>query len=75
MIKKINSISIKKFIEISDLIKDDASIHDRMEVIRIVSGCDMEEIRIIPANVLDNIWNDFAFNLVWCFCLFHVDSK
>jgi hypothetical protein len=66
MIKKINSISIKKFIEISDLIKDDASIHDRMEVIRIVSGCDMDEIRIIPANVLDGIWNDFVKN---CFDL------
>ena len=66
MIKKINSISIKKFIEISDLIKDDASIHDRMEVIRIVSKCDMDEIRIIPANVLDGIWNDFVKN---CFDL------
>ena len=66
MIKKINSISIKKFIEISDLIKDDATIHERMEVIRIVSGCDMDEIRIIPANVLDNIWNDFVKN---CFDL------
>jgi hypothetical protein len=64
--RTIKSISIRKFIEISDLIKDETSIHDRMKVFQIVTGCDMEEIRIIPAEILDNMWNEFVHN---CFDL------
>ena len=66
MIKKINSISIRKFIEISEKIKDDTSLQDRMEVIQIVSGCSMDEIRLIPIEILTNIWNEFVHN---CFDL------
>jgi hypothetical protein len=64
--RTIKSISIRKFIEISDLIKDETSIHDRMNVFQIVTGCDMEEIRIIPAEILDTMWNEFVHN---CFDL------
>jgi hypothetical protein len=64
--RTIKSISIRKFIEISDLIKDETSIHDRMKVFQIVTGCDMEEIRIIPAEILDTMWNEFVHN---CFDL------
>jgi hypothetical protein len=64
--RTIKSISIRKFIEISDLIKDETSIHDRMKVFQIVTGCDMEEIRIIPAEILDAMWNEFVHN---CFDL------
>jgi hypothetical protein len=64
--RTIKSISIKKFIEISDLIKDETSIHDRMNVFQIVTGCDIEEIRIIPAEILDTMWNEFVHN---CFDL------
>jgi hypothetical protein len=64
--RTIKSISIRKFIEISDLIKDETSIHDRMKVFQIVTGCDMEDIRIIPAEILDTMWNEFVHN---CFDL------
>jgi hypothetical protein len=64
--KTIKSISIRKFIEISDLIKDETSIHERMKVFQIVTGCDIEEIRIIPAEILDTMWNEFVHN---CFDL------
>jgi hypothetical protein len=64
--RTIKSISIRKFIEISDLIKDETSIHDRMKVFQIVTGCDIEEIRIIPAEILDTMWNEFVHN---CFDL------
>jgi hypothetical protein len=64
--RTIKSISIRKFIEISDLIKDETSIHDRMKVFQIVTGCDMDEIRIIPAEILDTMWNEFVHN---CFDL------
>jgi hypothetical protein len=64
--RTIKSISIRKFIEISDLIKDETSIHERMKVFQIVTGCDMEEIRIIPAEILDTMWNEFVHN---CFDL------
>jgi len=64
--RTIKSISIKKFIEISDLIKDETSIHERMKVFQIVTGCDIEEIRIIPIEILDTMWNEFVHN---CFDL------
>ena len=64
--RTIKSISIKKFIEISDLIKEETSIHERMNVFQIVTGCDMEDIRIIPASILDGMWNEFVKN---CFDL------
>jgi hypothetical protein len=64
--RTIKSISIKKFIEISDLIKDETTIHERMNVIQIVTGCDMDDIRIIPAEILDTMWNEFVHN---CFDL------
>jgi hypothetical protein len=64
--RTIKSISIRKFIEISDLIKDETSIHDRMKVFQIVTSCDIEEIRIIPAEILDTMWNEFVHN---CFDL------
>lgn len=66
MIKKITSISIRKFIEISDKIKDDNTLQERMEVIHIVSGCSMDEIRLIPVSILTEIWNNFVHN---CFDL------
>jgi hypothetical protein len=37
-----------------------------MKVFQIVTGCDMEEIRIIPAEILDTMWNEFVHN---CFDL------
>lgn len=64
--KTIKSISIKKFIEISDKIKDETTLQERMEVIQIVSGCSMDEIRLIPIDILNNIWEDFVKN---CFDL------
>jgi hypothetical protein len=64
--RTIKSISIRKFIEISDLIKDETTIHERMNVFQIVTGCDMEDIRIIPAEILDTMWNEFVHN---CFDL------
>jgi len=64
--KTIKSISIRKFIEISDKIKDETTLQERMEVIQIVSECSMEEIRLIPIDILNNIWEDFVKN---CFDL------
>lgn len=64
--KTIKSISIRKFIEISDKIKDETTLQERMEVIQIVSGCSMDEIRLIPIDILNNIWEDFVKN---CFDL------
>jgi hypothetical protein len=37
-----------------------------MNVFQIVTGCDMEDIRIIPAEILDTMWNEFVHN---CFDL------
>lgn len=64
--KTIKSISIRKFIEISDKIKDETTLQERMEVIQIVSECSMDEIRLIPIDILNNIWEDFVKN---CFDL------
>ena len=64
--KTIKSISIRKFIEISDLIKDETTLEERIKVIQIVSDCTLEEIRLIPIDILNNIWEDFVKN---CFDL------
>ena len=64
--KTIKSISIKKFIEISDLIKDETTLEERIKVIEIVTGCSIDEIRIIPIDILNTIWNEFVHN---CFDL------
>lgn len=64
--KTIKSISIKKFIEISDLVKDETTLEERIKVIEIVTGCSIDEIRIIPIDILNTIWNDFVQN---CFDL------
>ena len=64
--KTIKSISIKKFIEISDLVKDETTLDERIKVIEIVTGCSIDEIRIIPIDILNTIWNEFVYN---CFDL------
>ena len=64
--KTIKSISIRKFIEISELIKDETTLEERMKVIQIVSECTMDDIRLLPIDILNNIWEDFVKN---CFDL------
>ena len=64
--KTIKSISIRKFIEISELIKDETTLEERIKVIQIVSDCTLEEIRLVPIEILNNIWEDFVKN---CFDL------
>lgn len=64
--KTIKSISIRKFIEISELIKDETTLEERIKVIQIVSDCTLEEIRLVPIDILNNIWEDFVKN---CFYL------
>ena len=64
--KTIKSISIRKFIEISELIKDETTLEERIKVIQIVSDCTLEEIRLVPIDILNNIWEDFVKN---CFDL------
>ena len=64
--KTIKSISIRKFIEISELIKDETTLEERIKVIQIVSDCTLEEIRLVPIDILNNIWEEFVKN---CFDL------
>lgn len=64
--KTIKSISIRKFIEISELIKDETTLEERIKVIQIVSDCTLNEIRLVPIDILNNIWEEFVKN---CFDL------